>query len=484
MKKYLLFDLDGTLTDPKTGITTCVQYALHSMGIEEVDLDKLECFIGPPLQESFMEFYGMTKEQADKAIEKYRERFRDIGIFENTIYRGIPKMLKSLRNGGMHLAVASSKPTVFVERILEYFDIREYFEVVVGSELDGTRGKKEEVVQEALRQLFDGGEIRTEEIYMIGDTKFDVEGAHAWGIEAVGVAYGYGGLESLKEAKADYIVANVEQLQNFLERPFYEQEAAKPQSGRQKLMGMLLSIAVFLTVRCLLVAIMATVASLMFGNAFVQAEGFSLSVTLVSYLGAGAALLKGAKHMIAFAIEDRKLLHIMPEPASSYLLMTGAAVGSVLGLNLLFGLTGLTVKYGNAGQDTTQWTGALLALAIVTYGVVTPLAEEALFRGIVYNRLRRSMTVLPAIILSAALFGIYHGNVLQAVYAFLLGALMAYGYEYFGGFRVAVSIHMGANLLALLVPFSILQGTVGWSVCVCSMLAGVVCTGLLWKRKK
>lgn len=124
MKKYLLFDLDGTLTDPKIGITTCVQYALHSFGIEEPDLDKLEPFIGPPLRDSFMEFYGFTPEQAEKAVAKYRERFQDTGIFENEVYAGIPEMLKNLQSNGYFLAVASSKPQVYVERILEHFDLK------------------------------------------------------------------------------------------------------------------------------------------------------------------------------------------------------------------------------------------------------------------------------------------------------------------------------------------------------------------------
>ena len=139
MKKYLLFDLDGTLTDPKVGICTCVQYALKAMGIDEPDLDKLEPFIGPPLKDSFMNFYHMSEEQAEAAIAKYRERFADVGIFENKVYDGIPEMLKNLQANGMELAVASSKPEVFVERILEHFGIRKYFKAVVGSELDGTR---------------------------------------------------------------------------------------------------------------------------------------------------------------------------------------------------------------------------------------------------------------------------------------------------------------------------------------------------------
>ena len=186
MKNYLLFDLDGTLTDPKVGICTCVQYALASFGIEEPDLDRLEPFIGPPLKDSFMKFCQMDETQAEAAIVKYRERFSDKGILENRLYAGIPEMLRDLNSRGMFMAVASSKPTVYVKRILEHFQIAKYFKVVVGSELDGTRTGKDEVVAEALRQLFGDQSVEKDKVYMIGDRCFDVEGAHALGIEAVG----------------------------------------------------------------------------------------------------------------------------------------------------------------------------------------------------------------------------------------------------------------------------------------------------------
>lgn len=216
MKQYLLFDLDGTLTDPKVGICTCVQYSLESFGIEEPDLDKLEPFIGPPLKGSFMKFYNFSEEQAEAAVEKYRERFRDTGIFENKLYDGIVPMLIALKSKGMHLAVASSKPRVFVERILEHFNIARYFQAIVGSELDGSRVNKDEVVEEALRQLFDDKPVDRSQVYMIGDRSFDVEGARKAGVENVGVTYGYGSLEELRAAKADYIVHSVEELQGFL----------------------------------------------------------------------------------------------------------------------------------------------------------------------------------------------------------------------------------------------------------------------------
>ena len=212
MFEYILFDLDGTLTDPKEGITKSVQYALASVDIDEPDLDKLEPFIGPPLHESFMEFYGFDRDMAMKLAEKYRERFNVTGIFENKIYPGIADMLKVLKEAGCKISIASSKPTVLVERILDHFDIRKYFDSVVGSNLDGTRTKKEEVVEEALRQLA----CVKEKTAMVGDRKFDIEGARAFGLIGVGVSFGYAQGNELEEAGADYIVDSVEELQKLL----------------------------------------------------------------------------------------------------------------------------------------------------------------------------------------------------------------------------------------------------------------------------
>lgn len=213
MYNYILFDLDGTLTDPKLGITSCVQYALDKFGIKEPDRDKLEPFIGPPLSDSFREFYGFDDEKAQQAIAYYRERFSTVGLFENEIYPGIPQMLEKLQKAGRHLAVASSKPTVFVTQILEHFGILPYFEVIVGSELNGTRGKKEEVVEEALRQLLQGDAAKKQqEIAMVGDRKYDIEGAKAYHIASVGVTYGYAADGELEEAGADVVVGTVEEL--------------------------------------------------------------------------------------------------------------------------------------------------------------------------------------------------------------------------------------------------------------------------------
>lgn len=244
MYNYILFDLDGTLTDPKIGITSSVQYALQKFGIEEPNRDKLEPFIGPPLLDSFKEFYGFDDEKAKQAIDYYRERFSTVGLFENEVYPGIPQMLEKLQKAGRHLAVASSKPTVFVMRILEHFGICQYFEVIVGSELDGTRVKKEEVVEEALRQLLAGSneenaiseDVKTsmtdkvsgcteqnaaeikcrKDVVMVGDRKYDIEGAKAYQITSVGVTYGYAAEGELETAGANVVVETVEDLEKVL----------------------------------------------------------------------------------------------------------------------------------------------------------------------------------------------------------------------------------------------------------------------------
>ena len=221
MFDYCLFDLDGTLTDPREGITKSVQYALQAFGIEEPDLKKLEPFIGPPLKDSFIEFYGFTGEEAERAIAVYRERFAPVGIFENQVYPGIPQMLERLYRRGTRLAVASSKPIGFVKQILAHFDIEKYFDVVVGSELDGTRGTKEEVVEEALGRLGILTMPVTERhvrCAMIGDRKFDIQGARACGLTSVGVRFGFAEEGELEEAGAEYIAETVAGLAEFLLR--------------------------------------------------------------------------------------------------------------------------------------------------------------------------------------------------------------------------------------------------------------------------
>lgn len=211
MFDLILFDLDGTLTDPKEGITKCVQYALEACGIVENDLDKLTSFIGPPLVDGFMNFYGFDREKALFAVEKYRERFRDIGIFENNVYDGVAEMLKTLKQAGKKIALATSKPHIFADRILEHFNLVQYFDVTVGAELDGTRNEKDAVIQAVLSQFPD-----TENIVMVGDRSYDVVGAHTCKIPCIGVQFGYAESGELEKAGADWLAADISALTEIL----------------------------------------------------------------------------------------------------------------------------------------------------------------------------------------------------------------------------------------------------------------------------
>lgn len=213
MITYLLFDLDGTLTNPQEGITKCVQHALRSFGIEEPDLEKLIPFIGPPLIQSFMEFYNMSEEDARKAVAVYRERFSTVGLFENFPYPGIADMLAELKAQGKILAVASSKPTIYVRRILEKFELAPYFDVVEGSNLDGTRVDKKEVIAEVLSQLDNPS---ADDLLMIGDRKFDVIGARETGFGCVGVRFGFAAPDELEQSGAVYIADTVQDLHRYL----------------------------------------------------------------------------------------------------------------------------------------------------------------------------------------------------------------------------------------------------------------------------
>lgn len=213
--RAVLFDLDGTLTESGIGITKSVQYALEKMGKPEPDLEKLKVFVGPPLMEQFMRYAEIDEEAARKAVEIYRERYSTIGIYENNLYPGVEEMLSELKNKGYYLAVSSSKPEFFVNQILDYFHIAQYFDAIVGSEMGGNRTKKSEVIEETLRRL--NMEKYRDQVIMVGDKEHDVLGAREAGMECIAVTYGYGSKEELNHANPMKQVDSTEELLHFFE---------------------------------------------------------------------------------------------------------------------------------------------------------------------------------------------------------------------------------------------------------------------------
>lgn len=209
---WLLFDLDGTLTDPFEGITRSVEYALNAFGITVADRRELASFIGPPLVESLTEQFGFTMEDAVAAVEKYREYFSVKGLYENELFEGIPELLRDCCEAGYKISMATSKPTHYARIIAEHFDIARYFDAIHGSSLDGSRITKSSVVAEVVEEE----RLDPARALMIGDRRHDVEGAGEHGIRTVGVLYGYGTLEEHTAAGAAYIVKDISELRQLL----------------------------------------------------------------------------------------------------------------------------------------------------------------------------------------------------------------------------------------------------------------------------
>lgn len=212
MFNTVLFDLDGTLTDPAEGITNSVAYALHRYGITVEEKKSLYCFIGPPLNDSFMRYYGFTTEKAMEAIGVYREYFRDRGIFENEVYEGIPELLEKIKKSGRKIVLATSKPEEFAVRILEHFDLMKYFDIVAGASMDEKRNKKGDVIKYAMEK----GGFDAENAVMIGDREHDIYGAKENSLPSIGVLYGYGDREELETAGADFIAETVADISELL----------------------------------------------------------------------------------------------------------------------------------------------------------------------------------------------------------------------------------------------------------------------------
>lgn len=212
--KYILFDLDGTLTDPGEGITNSVAYALKKYGIDVPDRASLYPFIGPPLYESFEVFYGFSREQAEEAVEYYREYYRDKGIYENRVYDGIPEVLGALRDKGYKLVLATSKPEQFAKQILEHFHLDGYFTVTAGADMAGNRVRKADVISHALELC--GAE--PEECIMVGDREHDVKGAAEFDIPCIGVLFGYGSREELEGCGARWIAKTPENITDIMEQ--------------------------------------------------------------------------------------------------------------------------------------------------------------------------------------------------------------------------------------------------------------------------
>lgn len=490
MSQVILFDLDGTLTESGEGITRCVQYALEKMGIIEDDLEKLRCFVGPPLKEQFMSYAALSQEQAEQAVDYYRERYTTTGIFENKLYPKISDLLEILKINDKIMGVATSKPEKFARQILEYFGIDQYFQVIVGSEMDGRRTNKAEVIEEALVRLH--MENERDKVLMVGDKEHDVLGAKSCGIQCVGVAYGYGTRQELEEAGAVYIADTVDDL-GILASPNDEETteyvesvrkhshmkkekkenvsktmAPKVSESKEKAMHpavqiwrMIYPVLMHGAVSVLMTLIFAAYFSAKAALTHTDENPFLIAQKVVDTTLIQLILTSLAAGAVAyfFYIKDQRKRRegllgtgadtIWTPPVVWFSVIVLAIVGSQFlnDLIIVFHLNEIFSSYQDLVSDTMM--GQPMWILFLAVGILAPIAEELIFRGLVFRRMKDSMKPIAAIILSSLFFGLYHGNMVQFLYASLLGIVLAIIYNRTGTLWTAIVAHMAANLWSM-----------------------------------
>lgn len=529
MSQVILFDLDGTLTDSGEGITKSVQYALEKLGITEENPDNLRCFVGPPLQESFMSYSGLDEEQTKQAVAFYRERFSKVGMFENSLYPMIPELLELLKINDKILGVASSKPEVYVKQILEYFGIAQYFDTIVGSELDGTRSRKAEVIEDALARLH--MQNARDKVLMVGDREQDVAGAKSCGLQCIGVAYGYGSREELEKAGAVYIAETVEDL-GILASPNDEEttehvesirkstkarrekkdatrrlhrEKKKPEESdgtekaespkqykeipKQKKIHPVMQIwrVIYPVLIHLSISVLVSIcASFYFVWKSVNGEGLEYADVMKQITGTSlhqlifTSVLAGVILFFIYRADQKKRKDgflgwgadfVWSPPVIWFSVIVLAIAGSQMlnDLIILFRLNELFPSYAELSEATM--VGQPVWLLILTVGVLAPVAEELVFRGLVFRRMKDWMKPGLAIVLSSLIFGLYHGNMVQFLYATLMGIMLAVIYNRTGTLWTSILAHVTANLWSLFgndwwsttmqkLPFGVLIGLV------------------------
>ena len=497
MSQVILFDLDGTLTESGEGIINCVQYALEKLGKKEEHPENLQCFIGPPLKEQFMKYAGLSEEEGEKAVVYYRERYTTTGIFENRLYPKIPELLELLKINNKILAVASSKPEVYVKQILEHFQIADYFTAIVGSELDGRRTEKAEVIEEALRRMH--LEEERDKVLMVGDRSHDVQGAISCGLQCIGVAYGYGSREELEKAGAVYIAdsvedlgilaspndeettENVESVRNIIPdrekvkkseipetRKLEKEEKEMPEPAKKKKKfrystagqiwrliypflihygaTLLATIALYLVYLIQEGGLQETASA---GQRLINS---TLYITLIGDLTAAMILYlfyrKDQMHRKEGFSGTGKAFVWAPPVIWFSVIILAIAIGQFLN-DLINGLHLNDLFTGYSEVSEQAFSGQPVGLMILVVGIIGPICEELMFRGIVFHRLKDWVKPQAAIVISALLFGIYHGNVVQFFYATCMGVMLAIIYDKTGTLWISIVAHIAANLWSL-----------------------------------
>ena len=471
MWSTVLFDLDGTISDSAEGITRSVQYALEKeFGIIRQPEELLE-FVGPPLKEQFMLYTGCDEEMGEKAVWRYRERYKPVGIFENRLYPGIPELLKQLCDENFTIALSSSKPEAFCRQILEAFHIDQYFTVICGSDMDGKHTDKAEVIEQTIHRL--GADHIRDEIVLVGDRRYDIIGARQCGISSIGVSFGYGSREELEQEWPDCIVDTVTELRNVLigqaragrraESPYSPEgrAAMRKADGSPvfKLWRLCYPILLHFGISNLVMILaMYTAVLLSAGMGILGADplekAMEQSVLLTGI--ADAVVIPAAwlffnsdrKKRAASKFDERilqKNIFGVPEIIGIIVI----SIGCSMVINLLIAMLPIHDKvYEETAEVFFRNTGLITQLVVI--GILAPISEEFIFRGLIFRRGRDYFGFVLGALFSALSFGIYHGNLTQGIFAFIMGMLFCVLYEHYGTLWAPIAAHMANNLFATL----------------------------------
>lgn len=502
MWNTVLFDLDGTLTESGEGIMKSARYALHLMGIDVTDYNDLRSFVGPPLRDSFKSYGNMTDEEAEQAVVYYRQRFVPIGLYENQLYPGITDCLDKLKARHFTLAVASSKPEEMVWKVLKYFHIDQYFTAVVGSFADGRRTDKAAVIEECILKL--GMTNLKDEIVYVGDRKYDIEGAKTVGVASIGVLYGYGSFEELQGCRPTLMADSPKMLSELLlhqaeapafqsqevNGPYYgtRQKAYRPyESVMMKIWRIIYPLLIYLGISMIISvsgSIIYSVISFFTGSSSVSGLSNGLLNLAVPLTGIADAAALPIMYLLYRKDETRRKIYpsaggTMRKTQWNALTIVLSAlfiVAAAILIDLLIAVTGI----GNDAsyqQVNEELYSASLPVQILVLSIIGPLLEEMLLRGVIFRRLSDYISPVWAIIISAVIFGVYHGNLVQGVFAGILGIFLALLYERFGTIWVAVAGHMANNLYAVLATAFPTSNTVN---IVIEIVSALVAVGLGW----
>lgn len=474
MYQYVIFDLDGTLTDPLEGITNSVSYALREMNIAVPDQKVLQDFIGPTLQESFEKWFGLKGEENDKAIAYYRVYYQDKGIQENRLYPGMDVFLEELSREGIFLAIASSKPEHFVHKVLKSFGIEKYFSVIAGAKDDGPGGTKIAVLEDALAQIRakEGHKARPSNILMVGDRRFDIEAARQLGTDVCAVSYGYGEMKELVAANPDYIADDLDDLRFRItgEKPYYRSQ----QKAISKTLQILTPLLVFWVIELGIYNLCYAGVLHFLKPAEESLERIRVYLNVVAAVATWPYLAKQYARRAAdpaAVVTQRKVAVLRRECP----LLVGYSMALALGLNILFAIWGFSSASESYQRVAGTQYSVALPVGLVIYGILTPFTEEVLFRGILQQRIASYFPRWLVIPLSALIFGCYHGNPVQIVYAFFMGLALAMVYQVYGHLAAPVIMHCTANLLVYFLTKQVGFGTGGPVFAIGLILVMIAC---------